>query len=190
MAQRVFTVPNQLTFLRLAFLPLILILIIYDRWDLALAVLFVAAITDGLDGLLARKLNQRTALGAYLDPVADKLLLSSAFVVLALKGRIHWWLTLLVLSRDVMILTIAAAIILVSGYRRFPPSIYGKATTFVEILLVFVVVGQEVFAIPAFAKILVVLTYCVATLTVVSGLQYSFSVARRLSGSSSSAASE
>lgn len=180
MASRVLTVPNQLTFLRLAFLPIILILMIYDRYDLALAVLAIAGLTDALDGLLARRLNQRTALGAYLDPIADKLMLSSAFVVLALKGKIHWWLTIIVLCRDVMILTIAAAIILVSGYRRFPPSIYGKATTFVEILLVFVVVTDAAFPRPILAESHVVLGYCVAALTVISGLQYSFSVARRL----------
>lgn len=180
MATRVLTVPNQLTFLRLAFLPIILILMIYDRYDLALAVLAIAGLTDALDGLLARRLNQRTALGAYLDPIADKLMLSSAFVVLALKGRILWWLTIIVLCRDVMILTIAAAIILVSGYRRFPPSIYGKATTFVEILLVFVVVTDAAFPRPFLAHAYMVLAYCVAALTIISGLHYSFTVARRL----------
>jgi cardiolipin synthase (CMP-forming) len=180
MRTRILTVPNQLTFLRLTFLPLILILMIYDHYDWALAVMGIAALTDALDGLLARRLNQRTALGAYLDPIADKLLISSSFVVLSLKRRIHWWLTMIVLSRDVSILTIAAAIILVSGYKRFPPSIYGKATTFAEILMIFVVVAQAVFSGQVLGRTHEVLGYCVAVLTIVSGLQYSFSVARRM----------
>ena len=147
MATRIFNVPNQLTLLRLGFLPLFLILIIYDRYGWGLAVLLIAAITDGLDGLLARRLNQRTALGAYLDPIADKMLLSSSFLVLALKGKIHWWVTVVVMARDAILLTTAVVIILVAGYRRFPPSIFGKVTTFVQILLVFVVVTQA--ALPA-----------------------------------------
>src|SRR5258706_8234585 len=126
MTSRIFTVPNQLTFLRLGFLPFFIISIHYRRYDIALAVLIVAGLTDGLDGLLARSLNQKTALGAYLDPIADKLLLSSSFVALALDGRIPRWLTILVLGRDVLILTTATVILLVSGYRYFPPSISGS----------------------------------------------------------------
>ena len=82
--------------------------------------------SDGLDGLLARSLNQKTPLGAYLDPIADKLLLSSSYFVLALKGKIGWWLAILVLGRDVLILVACAVILLTVGYRPFPPSIWGK----------------------------------------------------------------
>src|ERR1700691_4466638 len=129
MASRVFTVPNQLTFLRLGFLPFFIISIHYRRYDAALAILIIAGLTDALDGLLARSLNQKTTLGAYLDPIADKLLLSSSFVVLALNGQIRWWLTILVLGRDVLMLTTAAVILLTAGYRAFPPTFYGKLTT-------------------------------------------------------------
>src|SRR5580698_10949536 len=101
MASRIFTVPNQLTFLRLGFLPFFIILLFYKRFSWALAILVVAAMTDGLDGLLARSLNQKTALGAYLDPIADKLLLSSSFAVLALNRKISWWLARLLLTRDI-----------------------------------------------------------------------------------------
>src|SRR5208282_251543 len=125
MASRILTVPNQLTFLRLGFLPFFVISIHYRRYDLALAVLILAGITDGLDGLLARSLNQKTKLGAYLDPIADKLLLSSAFVTLALNHQISWWLATMVLSRDALILTSAAVILVAVGYRPFPPSIWG-----------------------------------------------------------------
>ncbi len=139
MTSRILTVPNQLTFLRLAFLPVFLIAIKYERYDLALGILVAAGLSDGLDGLLARGLNQKTPLGAYLDPIADKLLLSSSYFVLALKGKIAWWLTILVLGRDVLILVACAVILITVGYRPFPPSIWGKATTFFEILLVVLV---------------------------------------------------
>src|SRR6202049_5261319 len=141
MKARIWTVPNQITFLRLGFLPFFLILILYEKYQWALLVLFVSAATDGLDGCLARSLDQKSALGAYLDPIADKLLLSSSFVVLALDGQIRWWLAILVLGRDVLILTTAAVILLAAGYRAFPPSIYGKVATTLQILLVFAVLA-------------------------------------------------
>ncbi len=183
MASRVLTVPNQLTFLRLGFLPFFLILVLYGRYGGALAILIAAALTDGLDGLLARRLNQKSALGAYLDPIADKLLLSSSFFVLALKGKIKWWLTVLVLSRDVLILTTAAVIIVVAGYRPFPPTLYGKLTTTLQILLVFVVVTAAVVNQPALELLRRVLVYLVAAFTVLSGFHYSVVIARRLHGS-------
>src|SRR3981189_3988504 len=117
MKGRIWTVPNQITFLRLGFLPLFLILTSYERSRWALLVLVVAGLSDGIDGLLARSLNQRSALGAYLDPIADKLLLSSSFVILAFKKQLAWWLTILVLSRDVLILLLAVVVLLLSGCR-------------------------------------------------------------------------
>ncbi len=183
MASRIFTVPNQITFLRLGFLPLFLILLSYERYAWALAVLLVSGVTDGLDGLLARQLNQKTALGAYLDPIADKLLLSSSFFLLAVKGKIAWWLTILVLSRDVLILTTAAVILLVAGYRPFPPSILGKITTAAQILLVFVVLCAVVFERPVFELLREAFVYLAATFTLFSGFHYSVAIARRLHSS-------
>ena len=180
MASRVFTVPNQLTFLRLGFLPFFIISIHYHRYGVALVVLIIAGLTDGLDGILARSLNQKTALGAYLDPIADKLLLSSSFVILALNRNISWWLATLVLSRDIILLTAAAVILVVAGYRPFPPSIYGKATTALQILLVFAVV---LLAVTNWGWLQVarnLIGYLVAGLTVFSGCHYCFTVARRL----------
>jgi cardiolipin synthase (CMP-forming) len=181
MATRILTVPNQLTFLRLGFLPFFIILIFYQRYSWALAILVVAAMTDGLDGLLARSLNQKTALGAYLDPIADKLLLSSSFAVLAFEGQIRWWLTILVLGRDVLILTTAIVILVSGGYRQFPPSIYGKITTTVQILLVFTVLAAVVSHAAIFEVARQILIYLVAGFTVFSGFHYSVVVARRLS---------
>jgi cardiolipin synthase (CMP-forming) len=180
MASRVFTVPNQLTFLRFGFLPFFIISIHYRHYGVALAILIVAGLTDGLDGVLARTLNQKTALGAYLDPIADKLLLSSSFVVLALNRKISWWLATLVLSRDVLLLTAAAVILVVVGYRPFPPSIYGKATTALQILLVFAVILLAVTEWNWLLPVRIVIGYLAAIFTVFSGFHYCFTVARRL----------
>jgi len=181
MRRRIFTVPNQLTFLRLGFLPLFLIGVLYARYDWALGLLVVAALTDGMDGLLARTLNQKTAIGAYLDPIADKLLLSSSFVVLALRGKVRWWLAILVLSRDVLLLTTAVVILLVLGFRTFPPSVFGKATTAVQILFVFGVLALAVTQWRWLEVSQPFLRDAVAALTVFSGFHYSVVNARRLS---------
>ncbi len=183
MKGRIWTVPNQITFLRLGFLPVFLMLIAYDHYRWALLVLVVSGLSDGFDGLLARSLNQRSALGAYLDPIADKLLLSSSFVLLAFKKQLAWWLTILVLSRDVLILIVAVVILLTSGYRPFPPSIYGKLTTATEIILVFLVVLGAAYPHYYLAGLNQVLVYAVSVLSIVSGLHYSFTTARHLSGS-------
>jgi cardiolipin synthase (CMP-forming) len=176
--RRIFTVPNQITLLRLGFLPIFLTLIAYQRYRWALLVLVVAGLSDAIDGLLARRLNQRSSLGAYLDPIADKLLLSSSFIILAYKTRIAWWTTIIVISRDILMLTVATVIILISGYRPFPPSILGKLTTFFEILLVFTVVLTAAY--PQFHSRLLhntlvdIVTFCAAA----SALHYSFLVTR------------
>jgi cardiolipin synthase len=179
----IWTVPNQITLLRLGFLPFFLILISYEQYRWALLVLVVAGLSDGIDGLLARKLNQRSALGAYLDPIADKLLLSSSFIILAFKQKLAWWLTIIVLSRDVLILMVAVVILLISGYRPFPPSIYGKLTTAAQILLVFMVVLSAAYPHPAFTAVNRFLIYAVTGLTVFSAFHYSFTTSRRLSSS-------
>jgi len=181
MRRRIFTVPNQITFLRLGFLPFYLIAVLYAHYGLALALLVVAGFSDGLDGMLARTLNQKSAIGAYLDPIADKLLLSTSFIVLALRGKIRWWLAILVLSRDVLLLTTAIVILLVMGYRSFPPSIYGKATTLFQILLVFCVLALAVTQWRWLDVLQPVLRDTVAALTVFSGFHYSVVIARRLS---------
>ena len=180
MRGRIWTVPNQITLLRLGFLPIFLILISYEHYRWALAVLVVAGLSDGIDGLLARKLDQRSSLGAYLDPIADKLLLSSSFVILAFKKEIAWWLTIIVLSRDVLILVVAVVIILIWGYRPFPPSLLGKMTTFFQIVLVFTVVLGAAYPYPLLRSIKQILIYLVAALATVSAFQYSVSIARRL----------
>ena len=184
MKGRIWTVPNQITFLRLAFLPFFLIFMSYEKYKWALLLLVIAGFSDGIDGLIARKFNQGSALGAYLDPIADKLLLSSSFVVLAFKQQLAWWLTILVLSRDLLILIVAAVIILAVGYRPFPPSIYGKGATFFQIILVFAAVLRAAYPQFHLALLIRLLVYIVTGLCVFSGLHYSFSMARRLNAPS------
>jgi cardiolipin synthase (CMP-forming) len=183
MTGRLWTVPNQITLLRLGFLPLFLILIVYEHYRWALLILVLAGLSDGIDGLLARTLDQKSAIGAYLDPIADKLLLSSSFVILAMEKKIAWWLTIMVLSRDILLLIVAAVIILISGYRPFPPSLLGKATTFVQILLVFAIVLGAGFPNDPLAILNRFLIYLVAVLTTISGFHYCFTTARGLSSS-------
>jgi cardiolipin synthase (CMP-forming) len=178
MQGRIWTVPNQITLLRLGFLPVFLSLISYEDYKWALLVLVVSGLSDLFDGWLARRLNQRSSLGAYLDPIADKLLLSSSFVILAYKHQIPWWPTIIVLSRDILILVVAIVIILISGYRPFPPSIFGKLTTFFEIVLVFTVVLVAAYPAVGFRLVIHVLFYVVAAFASISALQYSFAITR------------
>jgi cardiolipin synthase len=128
------TPANQLTLLRMLLTPVLALLVLYDRMGWALVILMLAALTDALDGLLARRAGQHTTLGAWLDPVADKLLIVTMFVVLTLPlphlvQRVPLWLTVLVMSRDIGIVVTVAIVNLAVGHRTFPPSIYGKAAT-------------------------------------------------------------
>lgn len=133
------TLANQLTLGRLLLVPVLVILVIYGHDGWALLTFVVAGITDGLDGLVARRAGQRTSLGALLDPMADKLLLISTFVVLTMPGlaltnRLPIWLTVLVISRDVIIVLTVAVVNLAVDRFTFRPSTPGKIATFVYIL--------------------------------------------------------
>jgi cardiolipin synthase len=145
-----------------------------------LLIFVVAGLTDVLDGLLARLLRQQTDIGAYLDPIADKLLLTSAFILLSVKGQVEWWLTILVLSRDVLIIATVTIVVLASDYRNFPPSPYGKINTVTQILAVLAVMAGQVVRLPALHSAAKVLLYLTAATTVVSGVHYIFSIAHRL----------
>jgi cardiolipin synthase (CMP-forming) len=131
---RVLTVANQLTFLRILLIPLFALLMAYGYPGVALLVFTAAGITDALDGMIARRAHQRTSLGAWLDPMADKLMLVTAFVVLTLPGmaltnHVPLWLTILLISRDIVIVSVVAVINLAVGPRTFRPSLLGKAAT-------------------------------------------------------------
>ena len=143
MSSRIVTVPNLLTVFRMVLIPVFASLLFYQRFLLALSVFVVAGVTDGLDGLLARRFNQKSQLGTILDPIADKLMLVTAFVVLSMRSvfpqpmpshlPIPFWVTVAVISRDVFILVGAAAINVVTGFRGFRPSMLGKINTVIQI---------------------------------------------------------
>ena len=128
------TFANQLTILRIVLIPAFVLLVVYGRLGAALLVFVTAGATDAFDGLIARLTGQRTSLGAWLDPMADKLLLVTTFIVLTLPGitltnHLPLWLTVAVISRDVVIVGVVAVVNLAVGPRTFRPSLLGKATT-------------------------------------------------------------
>lgn len=141
---QILTAPNQLTLLRMIFVPFIVIHLVEGRYLWALVVFVVAGFSDGLDGLLARTLHQQTLLGQYLDPIADKLLLSTMFLVLSILHKIPWKYAVVVFSRDISILAASAVLFAIAGLRNFSPSIFGKANTFSQISAVFFVLLLEV----------------------------------------------
>ena len=164
--------PNQLTLLRLASIPFIVISILDAHWGWALALFLLAGISDGLDGLLARTLHQRTMLGAYLDPIADKLLLSTLFLELAFVRKIPWSVTVLVFGRDIIILVVCAALYTAANFRDFSPSIFGKMNTFAQIGTVFVVLLAQVWSPRIVTGAVWLGVRSTVVLTTISGLHY------------------
>ncbi len=148
MASRSLNVPNALTVIRMVLIPVFVTALYYQRFGWALGIFLLAGVTDGLDGLLARKFNQGTPLGQILDPIADKLLLVTSFITLSLPSvmeasalvqphprhlPVPFWVTAAVISRDIFIVVGSATINVVTGFRRFRPSPLGKANTVVQI---------------------------------------------------------
>lgn len=140
MSAPILTVANQLTFLRMALAPLLVVLVVQGRMRWALSVFVVAGLTDALDGLIARLGRQQTTLGAMLDPVADKVLMTSSFIALTWAGglavAIPVWLTVVILSRDAIIIVSVAIVNLTLGRRIFYPSLLGKLSTVSQLLTV------------------------------------------------------
>ncbi len=181
--------PNQLTFLRLCLVPFLLLAVLEGRFVAAFALFVVAGVSDALDGLLARWLKQRTTLGMYLDPVADKLLLSSLFLTLHHVGLVSRRVTLLVFARDFGILIIGALLFAAVGLRNFRPSIFGKANTFVQIVAVIAVMLAQ-FA-PWRAVLFTRHWALIGTgaLACISGFDYALKMAWRLSAAAEAAPS-
>jgi cardiolipin synthase (CMP-forming) len=174
------TAPNQLTLLRLIFIPFVITNVLDGNWHWALGLLILAGLSDALDGWLARVLDQRTLLGQYLDPIADKLLLSSLFLVLSIAGKIPWKYTVLVLSRDVCILATAMALYATVGFRDFRPSIFGKINTVCQIGAVFFVVLAQVEVAPSVLFLKKFFLYATFAFTLLSGVQYILLTGNRL----------
>lgn len=175
------TAPNMLTLLRICLAPFLVAVILDSHYVLSFVLFVVAGLTDALDGLLARLLKQRSMLGQYLDPVADKLLLSTLFLVLMHKGLMPTTVTVLVLGRDVGILLVAAILYAVAGRREFGPSILGKANTVAQVSAVAAVLLQQLTVAHWVVVLRLVALDLTIGLTVASGLHYAWSAARRMS---------
>lgn len=172
-------VPNLLTLGRICLAPLLVVAVLDDRYRLAFALFIVAGLTDAFDGMLARLLSQRTQLGAYLDPVADKLLLSTLFLVLTHKGLIPEQVTALVFGRDLGILLVAALLYAALGRKEFPPSLLGKANTVTQVAAVAAALYLRLDGAPWVVACLHTTLLGTVVLTVLSGLHYAWMVARR-----------
>ncbi len=166
--------------LRLFVLPFLVITVMDRHWRVAFALLWIAGVTDGLDGLLARLLEQRTKLGQYLDPIADKLLLSTMFLVLTHVGVIPLYVTTLVFSRDLGILLIATLLFATNTLRDFRPSKLGKVNTAVQILGVLTVMTCQVVPRSGLGELKCVLLQAIAVLAPVSAAEYAWIVLRRV----------
>ncbi len=173
------TAPNLLTLLRICMAPFLVAAILGDHYALSFGLFVAAGLTDALDGLLARTLSQRSMLGHYLDPVADKLLLSTLFLVLLHKGLMPTTVTVLVFGRDVGILLVAAILYAAVGRREFRPSIFGKANTLAQIGAVAAVLLHQLTAARWVAGVRAVALDATIALTVASGLHYAWIASRR-----------
>lgn len=190
MSSRIITWPNLLTIIRMALVPVFVSLLFYQKFLLALAAFVFAGITDGLDGLLARRFHQQSPLGRILDPIADKMMLVTSFVVLSMRSvyptpipshlPIPFWVTITVISRDVFILVGAAAINMVTGFRAFQPSFLGKLSTVVQIVAIAVVILAAQIRVGTGYYLPTVYT-TVFALTLLSGIHYVFFVSRLMS---------
>lgn len=172
--------PNLLTLLRICLAPFLVAAILDNHYALSFGLFVAAGLTDILDGTVARMLKQRTMLGQYLDPVADKLLLSTLFLVLMHKSLIPAQVTVLVFGRDVGILVVAAILYAAVGRREFQPSIFGKANTLAQVTAVAVVLLHQLTAAPWVVVLRTVTLDVTIVLTVVSGLHYAWVAARRV----------
>jgi cardiolipin synthase len=182
-SSKLLTIPNLLTFMRMALIPVFASLLVYGYMGAALAVFVIAGVSDGVDGFLARKFNQESELGTIMDPIADKLLMTTAFIILTIPGilppvrhlPVPFWVTAAVIGRDVLIIAVAGAINIMTGFRGFQPSWLGKMSTLVQVIgvtliLISSVTGYFIF-LPTTYSIVVFFAF-------VSGFHYIFHVAR------------
>jgi len=172
--------PNLLTFFRLCIAPFLVLAILDAHFQAAFALFVVAGVTDALDGLLARLLHQRTMLGQYLDPVVDKLLLSTLFLVLHHEGLLSLRVTVLVFARDLGILVVGAVLFATTSIRNFKPSIFGKANTVAQILAVASVILSQTWH-PAWVLTLRQWSLSATiALTLFSGFHYAWRAVRQI----------
>lgn len=183
MASNVVTVPNLLSFLRMALIPVFASLLYYQKSGWALIIFLIAGISDGIDGFVARRFKQETELGTIIDPIADKLLMTVAFIILTFPNvfppvkhlPVPFWVTAAVIGRDVLIVTVAGAINIMTGFRGFKPSWLGKLSTLVQVFAVGLILFAAVFG---YSFYLPTVYTVVVALAFLSGFHYIFHVAR------------
>ncbi|MBZ9771474.1 CDP-alcohol phosphatidyltransferase family protein [Mesorhizobium sp. CO1-1-8] len=141
------TIPNLITILRLVLVPAVVLAMLQARWDWAFAGFLVAGISDGVDGFIARRFNQQSALGAYLDPAADKLLLVSVFVVMSFIGQLPLWLVVIMVSRDALIVGAVVLSAIMTHPVEMKPLFVSKANTAIQIVLAALVLGELALAV-------------------------------------------
>ena len=163
-------VPNTLTILRILSIPVFVIFLLYNRFFIALLIFIGAGITDGLDGWIARVYHQRTTIGAYLDPIADKLMLTTSFIVLAILGIIPGWLTVIVIARDVIILLGISVLHLTAHKVEIKPIFMGKASTVLQLAAIAWSLVTP-FS-PVMTSIFPAIVWVTAAVTTLSGLHY------------------
>jgi cardiolipin synthase len=159
--------------------PVVVWAILTRQWGVALVVFFIAGVTDAFDGLAARRFGGESKLGAYLDPIADKLLLSASYVALGAAGAVPWWLVILIFGRDVMILALAGLALAFTKNREFPPSVWGKISTLCQIAAVVAVLSDGAF--PSLRAPLDPFFWTAAAATAWSGATYAWRGLRRIS---------
>lgn len=185
LSTKVLTLPNILTFLRIALIPVFAIFLVYNRAGWALVIFTIAGVSDGIDGFIARRMKQESELGTIIDPVADKLLMTTAFIMLTIPGMLEpgrhlpvpFWVTAAVIGRDIAIIAVAGAINVMTGFRGFQPSWLGKASTFVQVTGVILILVAAVW--PSLRGFYLPTVYTtVAAFAVFSGIHYIFHVAK------------
>lgn len=180
MKSRFLTAPNTITLLRLVFVPFIIINVLDRSLGVAVVLFVLAGASDAIDGLLARVLHQKTLIGQYLDPIADKLLLSSLFLVLSFTSYIPWRYTVLVFSRDLCILIVSAVLYATTSFRDFKPSIFGKVNTAFQVAAVFFVLLAEVYPSLWIAVARKYTLWGTLAFTIISGVHYIILTGQRL----------
>jgi len=174
------TLPNLFTLVRLVLAPVIVYATLDQRAFAALCIFAVAASTDVVDGYLARHFGAATAAGAFFDPIADKLLLTGVYLALALGASVPWWLVGVIFGRDLLILAASAVALLTTKVRAFPPSVWGKASTFFQILTAVAFLGRAAFGSALLHNVSVALIWPTVALTVWSGVNYGWRGVRLL----------
>jgi len=181
-------IPNFITLIHILLIPVLVIFLLEGKNDLALITFIVAGASDALDGFIARLFKQKTALGAFIDPIADKLLLITSYITLAIFGMLPGWLAVLVVSRDVIIVTGIGILMLNNRPLEIKPTFDSKITTFIQLTTIFFLLGKDY--IGELNILLAPLFYCTALITLFSGLHYLLIGTKILSNSNNSSKNE